>query len=190
MKNNSLQELIAKRKSILSFSDKEIKDEDLKLLFEAARWAPSSYNAQPWRFVVVRKGKDKIYQEFFSLMMDGNKTWAGTAPVLVLSISEVRDNKGRPNRFAYHDLGMAVGNLLTQATSMGLFVHQMGGYDTDAARKLLNIPEKFDPVAMMAIGYKGETDNLTDDLKSRENAPRTRKEIDEFVYMGKSPKIN
>jgi len=184
MKNNTLQELITKRKSILSFSDKEINNEDIKLLFEAARWAPSSYNAQPWRFVVVRKGKDKIYNEFFSLLMDGNKTWAGTAPVLVLSVTEITDYKGRPNRFAYHDLGMAVGNLLAQATSMGLFVHQMGGYDTKAARKLLNIPENFDPAAMMAIGYKGEIDHLPVDLRSRETAPRTRKNIDEFVFTG------
>ena len=182
---NILQPLITKRKSILAFSNKEVSKDDLKLLFEAARWAPSAYNAQPWRFAIAQKGKDKIYDDFYSLLMEGNKTWAGSAPILVLSVAEVKDYKNRSNRFAFHDLGMAVGNLLTQATSMGLFVHQMGGYDMEGARRLLNIPKNFEPGAMMAVGYKGEIDDLSEDLKNRELAKRERKDIEEFVFQGK-----
>ncbi|MCK4921468.1 MAG: nitroreductase family protein [Bacteroidales bacterium] len=185
MSNNIIQPLITKRKSILSFSNKKIDEKNIQILFEAARWAPSSYNAQPWRFVIARKAQDKIYDEFYSLLMEGNRIWAETAPILVLSVAEVKDYMNRPNRFAFHDLGMAVGNLLIQATSMGLFVHQMGGYDFEAARKLLNIPENFEPAAIMAIGYRGEIANLPDELKKREKAKRVRKEIAEFVFHGK-----
>ncbi len=182
---NTLQPLITKRKSILAFSNKEVNNDDLNLLHEAARWAPSAYNAQPWRFVIARKGQDEIYDDFYSLLMEGNKTWAGSAPILVLSVAEIKDSKNRTNRFAFYDLGMAVGNLLTQATSMGLFVHQMGGYDHDGVRKLLNIPDNFEPAAMIAIGYKGVIDQLPDNLKDRETAERVRKETDEFVFNGK-----
>ncbi|MCF8390363.1 MAG: nitroreductase family protein [Bacteroidales bacterium] len=185
MKKNILNENIINRKSILSFSDKPVSDENIKLLFEAARWAPSSYNAQPWRFVVTRKAKDKLYDHFYSILAEGNKTWAATAPILVLSAAEVLDTKNRPNRFAFHDLGMAVGNLLVQATSMELFAHQMGGYDVNAARKLLNMPDNFEPGAMIAIGYKGDPNILPDDLIIREQNPRIRKKIDEFVFAGK-----
>ncbi len=185
MNQNTLQALISKRRSTVAFSDKKVSEKEIKLLFEAARWAPSSYNAQPWRFVIARKGLDNIYDDFFSFLMEGNRTWAGSAPILVLSLAEVKDSKNRSNRFAFHDLGMAVGNLLTQATSMGLFVHQMGGYDIDRVRKQLNIPDNFETGAMMAIGYIGEVDDLPDDLRNRELAKRERKNIDEFAFIGK-----
>lgn len=184
MRNNSLKihSVIRDRKSILSFSDKKITNNELDLLFEAARWAPSSYNQQPWRFIYALK-PDKEYGRMLSCLMEGNRIWASTAPVLVLSIAEIRsDYKNKLNRFGWHDLGMAVGNLLSQATNMGLFVHQMGGYDIEKARELLNIPERFEPAAMMAIGYRGEKNSLPADLIERENAPRTRNDISEFVF--------
>jgi len=185
MMHNTLQELISDRRSTVAFSDKIVSEDDIKLLFEAARWAPSSYNAQPWRFVVARKGLDSLYDDFYALLMEGNKSWAGSSPILVLSLTEVKDSQDRSNRFAFHDLGMAVGNLLTQATSMGLFVHQMGGYDIDRARKQLNIPDNYETGSMMAIGYIGEVDDLPDDLRNRELAKRERKNIDEFAFIGK-----
>ena len=177
---------VKKRKSIVSFSGQEIEDEDLRLLFEAARWAPSSYNQQPWRFIIAKKEEREEFQTFVDLLSEGNRSWAPSAPVLVLSLAEVvNEYNNKINRFAFHDLGIAVGNLLFQATSMGLGVHLMGGYDVEKAKTVLNIPDNFEPAAMMAIGYQGEIDHLPVELKRRELAKRTRKEVDEIVYTAK-----
>ncbi len=125
----------------------------LLLLFEAARWAPSSYNAQPWKFIWGMKGDD-TYPLLFDLISENNQRWAKTAPLLVLSIAEtIPPGRKSVNRFAFYDTGMAVGNLLAQATYSGLSVHQMGGYDNERAKIVLNLPHAFEPAAMMAIGY-------------------------------------
>ncbi len=185
IKTRNIFHLLKKRRSIVSFSSEMPSRDDLMLLFDAARWAPSSRNAQPWRFIYSTKESLDEYNRFFHLLHEGNKIWAHSAPVLALSVAEViSDYKGKPNKYAFHDLGMAVGNLLTQATSMGLYVHQMGGYDAEGARKTLGIPERFEPGAMIAIGYPGEIDNLPMELKRRELMRRTRKETDEFVFQG------
>lgn len=176
---------IIERRSILSFSNKSVEPEKLSLLFEAARWAPSSMNLQPWRFIYARKEDTDNYNKIFDLLFDGNKIWAGSAPVLAISITEVvMEYKDRPNRFAFHDLGMAIGNLLNQATFLGLFVHQMGGYDVEKARNNLEIPSRFEPAAVIAIGDKGDTEKLPPELKKRELATRVRKEPREFVFEG------
>ena len=183
IKTRNIFHLLKKRKSIVSFSSEMISHEDLMLLFDAARWAPSSRNAQPWRFIYATRDSMEDYNRFFDLLHEGNKLWAHSAPVLALSVAQViSDYKSRPNKYAFHDLGMAVGNLLTQATSMGIYVHQMGGYDGEGARKIFNIPDRFEPGAMMAIGYPGEIDHLPMELKRRELQKRTRNEIDEFVF--------
>jgi len=185
IKTHTVHPLITKRRSIVSFKEDIPPQEDLNLLFNAARWAPSSRNQQPWRFIYTTRESVDEFKRFFDLLYDGNKEWAKSAPVLALSVAEViSDYKSRPNRFAFHDLGMAVGNLLLQATSMGLYVHQMGGYDVDGAREVFNIPERFEPGAMIAIGYHGEIDHLPMELKRRELQKRTRKEIEEFVFQG------
>ena len=185
-KNNQLHSLIKKRKSIVSFSDRGVDEKDIALLFEASRWAPSSRNQQPWRFIYALKEDKSEFEKLASLLFPANRLWAEKAPLLILGIAEViSDYKDRPNRFAYHDLGMAVSNLLFQATYMGLYVHPMGGYDVEKAQSILNIPERFEPAAMLAVGYHGEIDNLPVELKRRELAKRTRKEPDEFVFKGK-----
>ncbi len=176
---------IFERRSILSFSEKPVEPEKLKLLFEAARCAPSSMNLQPWRFVYAGKEDVDNYNKLFNLLSDRNKLWAGSAPILAVGIAEViMEYKERLNRFAFYDLGMAVGNLLVQATSLGLFVHQMGGYDAEKAKQVLDIPQGFEPVATIAIGYKGESEKLPMNLKKRESGTRIRKEIKEFVFEG------
>jgi nitroreductase len=185
MKNNKILPEILRRRSILSFSDKPVEPQKLNLLFEAARWAPSSLNIQPWRFIFAMKQDPVNYQKIFDLLFDGNKAWAGSAPVLAVSIAEtVMEYKLRPNRFAFHDLGMAMGNLLIQATALDMYVHPMGGYDVEKARRVLEIPERFEPVAVLAIGYRGDIEKLPPDLKKREMGPRIRKEIKEFVFEG------
>ncbi|MCB8994916.1 MAG: nitroreductase family protein [Bacteroidales bacterium] len=181
----TIDENIKNRKSIFAFSDKMVEDSKLNLIFDAARRAPSSFNAQPWRYIYARKGEES-YDILYNLLMDGNKIWASTAPVLILGFTEVIDSKrGRSNRFAFHDLGMATAMLMLQATSSGLSTHPMGGYDTVKAKEVFGIPSGFEPGAMIALGYEGSTENLPEDLKKRHNAPRLRKNITEFAFHGK-----
>lgn len=188
-RSNTLHPLIKKRKSVVSFTNEIPTDATINLLFEAARWAPSSRNQQPWRFIYTTKD-DPEYKDFFDLLFEGNKEWAHSAPMFALSVAEtISDYKNRANRFAFHDMGMAVANLLLQATHMGLYVHQMGGYDVEGARKTFNIPERFEPGAMIAIGYHGEIDHLPMELKRRELQKRVRKDIGDFVYRGGWPAL-
>jgi nitroreductase len=182
-RSNTLHPLIKKRKSVVSFTDEIPDEKSINLLFEAARWAPSSRNEQPWRFIYATKDQPELYKKFFDLLDEGNKVWAHSAPLLALSLAEhISSYKNRPNRFAFHDLGMAMGNLLLQATHMGLYVHQMGGYDVEGARNVFSIQERFEPAAMIAIGYHGEVDHLPMELKRRELQKRIRRSIDEFVF--------
>ena len=180
-----IHDIIKNRWSPVAFSDEPVNDDLLDSLFEAARWAPSSYNAQPWKFMVGRKGEE-TYALLFDLLKDMNKRWAHTAPVLVLSMAEmVPPGRSSENRFAFHDTGMAVGNLLAQATHVGLHVHQMGGYDVEGARSALQLPPNMEPAAMMAIGFKGDPSNLPDEVAAREERPRERKGLEEFVFSKK-----
>jgi nitroreductase len=177
--------ILSDRWSPVAFSDKPVEQEKLDALFEAARWAPSSYNAQPWKFMVAQKG-DELYPVLFDLLNETNKQWARTAPVLVLSMAEmVPPGRSSKNRFAFHDTGMAVANLLAQATASRLSVHQMGGYDTEGARKVLRLPENYEPAAMIAIGYKGDPSVLPSDIASREKKERTRLPHSDFIFTRK-----
>ena len=177
--------LIYNRWSPVAFDPKPVEHEKILALFEAARWAPSSRNAQPWRFIYGTSGLP-AYDVLFDLLNEGNKIWARTAPLLVLGLSEVISAyKDRPNRFAFYDTGMAVTNLLIQATNMDLFVHQMGGYDMEKARQVLGFPSRFEPASMMAIGYKGDPAQLPEDVVSRELQKRERKDLKEILIAGK-----
>jgi len=176
---------IASRKSIFAFSPKKIKEEKLNLIFDAARRAPSGFNNQPWRYIYAVKGEE-AYNELFSLLTDGNKTWASSAPVLILGISEVFDTRRNAiNRTAIHDLGLSTAMLLMQAQSLGLSSHVMGGFDLVRAREVFGIPAEFEPFTMMALGYEGDPSFLPADLAKRHSAPRTRKEIPDFAFRGK-----
>jgi len=182
-KTDTVLKEIKIRRSPVSFSNELIPEADMNLLFEAARWAPSSYNQQPWRFIFATREDNDAYQRLFELLVPANQEWAVSAPVLMLSVAEIiPENRSKENRFAFHDLGMAVGNLLIQATSMGIYVHQMGGYDVEKARKDMLIPDRYEPAAMFALGYPGEVDSLPMELKRRELAKRTRNEISTFAF--------
>jgi nitroreductase len=177
--------LITDRWSPVAFDQRPVEPEKINILFKAASWAPSGRNAQPWRFVyATREMAD--YHLLFDLINEGNKIWAKTAPLLILGLAQVVSTyKNRPNRLALYELGMAVSNLLLQATHMGLFVHQMGGYDDKGAREVLAIPGRYEPAAMMAVGYKGDIRQLPPEFAERENGQRTRKEVGEFLIPGK-----
>jgi nitroreductase len=180
-----INELILKRWSPVAFDPKPVEFDKIHLLFEAAKWAPSSRNAQPWRFLFASREMPE-YKAFIDLMTEGNKVWARTAPLLVLSLAQVVSTyKNRPNRLAFYETGMAVSNLLLQASSMGLFVHQMSGYDHERAKEVLVIPTRYEPAAMMAIGYKGDPSQLPEKVAAWEKRDRTRMEISKFLVSGK-----
>jgi nitroreductase len=155
----------------------------LASLFEAARWAPSSGNGQPWSFLVATRDDAAEHDRLASVLNPGN-AWARKAPVLALSVAAL-DRTDKPNRHAYHDLGLATENLVIQAVSAGLAVHMMAGFNVDMAREVLEIPARHDPVTMIAIGYPGDPESLPEDLRKKDVAPRQRKPIGEFVFRGK-----
>ena len=154
-------------------------------LLEAARWAPSSYNEQPWRFVVARKSDPGTYAKLSGSLMELNRLWASSAPVLILTLAKKTfTHNGAPNFYALHDAGIALGHLAIQATSMGLSLHIMGGFDRAAARTAFEIPEEYELGAAVAIGYAGEPSTLPDRFQQAELAPRSRKPLADLVYAG------
>ena len=177
-----IHDVLRQRWSPRAFDDRSIEPEKLRSLFEAARWAPSSNNQQPWRFLVATKENKAGYDRLFNCLMEGNQTWAHRAPVLLLSVAELQFQDGSQNRHALHDTGMAVENLVIQATALGLVAHQMAGFRIDKARADCQIPHDYEPVAMIAIGYPGDPALLSDRLRVREVQPRSRKPVKEFVY--------
>jgi len=181
-----IHELLADRWSPYAFADRPVPEADLRSLFEAARWAPSSYNEQPWRYIVATQNDPEQFQRLLSCLVDGNQLWAKAAPILVLGVVSLRfARNAKDNRAAVHDLGLAAGNLLLEATARGLFVHQMIGILPDKARDIYEIPEGFEAWTGLAIGYKADPANLPDPLRERDLAPRQRKPLPEFVFSGK-----
>jgi nitroreductase len=178
-----IHDLIRERWSPRAFADRPVQADDLRSVLEAARWAASASNQQPWHFIVATKEHPADHVRFVATLMDGNVRWAQHAPVLILVVAKLYEHPGK-ERNSYYDVGMAVGNLVTQAAHLGLATHQMGGFYVDKARETLNIPEGYEPLAMIAIGYPGDPTMLPDDLRERELAPRNRKPLDEFVFAG------
>lgn len=178
-----LHPLLSRRRSTRSFSARPVEPAKLLSVLEAARWAPSASNSQPWRFVVATVDNPDLYQRMGSLLADANRLWASKAPVLILTAARVADENGRQlHKFAYHDVGQATAQLTVQATSLGLSVHQMGGFDAVKAKQDLNIPEEFEPVVVLALGYEGSIESLPGVLQERETAPRIRKPLPELVF--------
>jgi len=177
-----IHDLLRRRWSPRAFDDRLVEREKLQSLFEAARWAPSSNNEQPWRFLAATKENKAEYDRLFDCLVEGNQKWAHRAPVLLLSVAKLQFEDGSPNRHAFHDTGMAVENLVLQATALGLVAHQMAGFLIDRVRADCQIPEGYEPVAMIAIGYPGDSSLLSDRLRAREIQPRVREPVTEFVY--------
>ena len=180
-----IHELLRERWSPRAFADRMVEPGELRSLLEAARWAPSSFNEQPWSFIVATKEHPGEYERLLSCLVEGNVRWAQHAPVLMLSVAKlVFERNQKPNRHAFHDVGLAVENLVIQGMVLGLFVHQMAGFHADRAREVYGIPEGYEPVAAMAIGYLDDPGRLPDDLREREVAPRIRKPLESFVFSG------
>jgi len=181
--DHPVHELIARRWSPYGFSDRPVSEADLKSLFEAARWAPSSYNEQPWSYIVATKQQPGEFARLLSCLVEGNQAWAQAAPVLALGCTSVLFKmNGKPNAAAVHDLGLASGNLCLEATARGLSVHQMIGILPDKARELYRIPQSVQPLTGLAIGYAAEAGTLPDKLRQRDQALRTRRPLAEFLF--------
>ena len=180
-----IHELFIRRWSPRAFDERLVAAATLQTLLEAARWAPSSNNEQPWRFIVASKNHEVDWNRLFNCLAAGNQQWAVRAPVLMLSVASMHfEDDGKPNRHAFHDMGLATENLVLQATASGLVAHQMAGFDVEKARVDLRIPAGYEPVAMIAIGYPGNPDILPERLRERELRPRSRRPIGEWTFWG------
>ena len=166
-----------------SFAEREVSRETFAKVFEAARWAASSSNEQPWRFIVGLRGTE-TYKKIFESLVPGNQKWARSAPVLIIGTALKNFSaKGTPNRYALYDLGAAASYMTLEAAALGLATHQMSGFDPDKARELLGVPEDYLFGSAIAMGYQDEPEKLGDaGLIQREIAPRRRKALDEFVF--------
>jgi nitroreductase len=182
--NHEIHELLQTRWSPRAFSNRPIEAAKLLSLFEAARWSPSGGNGQPWAFIVATQDYTETHQKLVDIMKGRNPDWAKHVPVLVLAVAKLNAERPAMNRFAYYDLGQAVAHLSVQANALGLHVHQMAGFDHEKARQLFEIPDGNEPMTLIAIGYYGSLEDLPDDLREREIAPRTRKPLSEFVFKG------
>lgn len=180
-----IHELLSERWSPYAFQDRPVSDADLRSLFEAARWAASSYNEQPWTYIVATQENPDPFQQLLSCLVEGNQVWAKNAPVLALGIVSLKFSRNqKDNRAAVHDLGLATSNLVVEATARGLVVHQMIGILPDKAREVYGIPDGFEAWTAMAIGYLGDPMMLPERLQERDQMPRQRKPLDQFVFSG------
>jgi len=181
-----IQLALADRWSPYGFVDRPVAEADLCSLFEAARWAASSYNEQPWNYIVATKDNSKEFDQLLSCLTESNQAWAKAAPVLALGVVSLRFAKNaKENRAAVHDLGLASGNLVVEATTRGLSVHQMIGILPDKARELYRIPEHYEAWTAMAIGYSADPATMPDPLKERDLTPRRRRPLNDFVFGGR-----
>jgi nitroreductase len=179
---SGVEDLILKRWSPRSFADKPVSTEDLTKIFTAAAWAASSYNEQPWRFFVGKKG-DATYAKILDSLIEFNQGWAKSAPILILSVGKKTfTQNNQPNAYALHDTGAASANLVLEAAALGLHTHGMAGFDKDKVRASLDIPEAFEIGVVWALGYLGDPSALPDPLKEMELAPRQRNPLSEFVF--------
>jgi nitroreductase len=181
-----IEALLRRRWSPRSFQDRPVPDAALASLLEAARWAPSCFNAQPWHLIVARREREAEAHAALAACLSGNnRRWAPQAPVLMLAVARTTfPQDGSPNRHAGYDTGAAMAQMAAQAVALGLQIHQMGGFDPHRARETFAIPDGFEPYAAIAIGYPGPADALPEDLRAREQAPRQRRAVADFAFFG------
>lgn len=186
--------LIQNRWSPVAFDPTPLDRETVLTLFEAARWAASCFNEQPWRYVVGAKGHDDgVWQGVYDTLVPANQAWAEHAPLLCLGVArQAFTRNDKPNRHAAYDVGQATTTLVLQATSMGLVAHQMAGFDPDAARERFAIPAGYEPMAVTAVGRAGSGDALDEKTRSRDDGPRTRRPLSELLVgasWGRAPAV-
>jgi nitroreductase len=175
--------LLRQRWSPRAFTGRPVEPEKLRSLLEAARWAPSSFNAQPWNFLVATKDDPADFQRMLECLVEFNQNWAKSAPVLMISVAHSAfSHNGKPNRHSFYDTGAAVAMMAVEATSLGLHMHQMAGFEPEKVRAAYHVPESAEPVSAIALGYVGDAASLPDDLRRKEEAPAQRNPISQFVF--------
>jgi nitroreductase len=182
-----IHDLLAARWSGRAYDvNKPVSREQVISLLEAARWAPSCFGDQPWRFVVWNRGEDEAaWQRAFECLVPGNQDWVKNAQVLLLVTADTLFNhNGKPNRWGQYDTGAAAENLCLQAEALGMMAHQMGGFDADKTRSEFGVPEQYIPMAMIAVGYPADPATFADEIKERELAPRKRRDLGELFFAG------
>jgi len=178
-----IHELLTTRWSPYVFDDRPIAEADLLSLFEAARWAASSYNEQPWHFIVATKGNPDGFASMLSCLVEPNQAWAQQVPFLALGIVSTDFRRtGEPNPVAIHDLGLAAATLTLEATARGISVHQMSGILPDKAKEIYAIPDGYRAVTALAIGYAGDASKAPEQLGDRDRNPRVRRPQEEFLF--------
>lgn len=183
--DHPIQAPLAERWSPYAYSQRAVTEHDLLAILEAARWAPSSYNEQPWRYILARSQDADAFAKLLSCLVEGNQAWARNAPVLMIGIAMLKlARTGKPNKAAHHDLGLAAGNMCVEATARGLFVHQMIGIVPERVRELYSVPEDAEPLTGIAIGYLAESATLPEPLRERDRTPRSRNPLASFVFEG------
>lgn len=183
--DHPILDLFARRWSPRAFATDSVPDGDLKVVLEAARWAPSAFNEQPWRLMIARREEGADFDRLLGCLTPGNQVWAGRAPVLGLGFArKTYTYNGKTNRHAWHDLGLASAQLIAQAMALDLYVHLMAGIDGRRIREVFRVPADFEPVTGIAIGYLGDADELPEDLRERELEPRNRRPFDDWVFSG------
>ena len=181
--DHDVHALIRERWSPRAFSSQSLGDRQLRSLLEAARWAPSCFNEQPWRFIVARRDDETEFERMCSCLNEKNQAWARTAPVLMLTVARTTFTRNdRPNRHAWHDVGQATLSLSLQATALGLYAHQMAGILPDHARSVYGIPDTFEAVTGLALGYLGDPAVLPENYRGTRTTPRTRRPLEETVF--------
>ena len=183
MKTELILEIIQERWSPYSFSAAPVEDVKLKAMFQAAGFAPSCNNEQPWIFVFTTRQNEKVFNDYLGFLNESNRIWAKNAYALIIGMARNTFSKsGKANRYAFYDTGMAVSNLLLQALAMDIYVHQMGGYSVSGVRKYFRLDDKIDPVSVMAVGYRGSGESLPAELFKRDERRRSRKSVNEYTF--------
>jgi nitroreductase len=176
-------DVVAKRFSPRAYSEKPVEQEKLLTVLEAARWSASSYNEQPWRFIIATQENPEAFGKLLSVANDWNQKWATLAPVLILTITKKTfSHNSSENKHARHDIGQAVATLALEAAQHDLYIHQMGGIHADKARGLFNIPEDFDVVSLFTLGYLGDIKDLPEEFHKSEQRKRERKPLTDIVF--------
>jgi nitroreductase len=182
-----VHELIRNRWSPRAYADRPVAPATLHQVFEAASWAFSAMNAQPWQYIYAHKSDPAAFQKILDTLLPGNQPWAKNAPVLIIALANTRFDNGQPNGAALHDLGAANATLFLEATALGLHGHVMGGFDREKLRRDFDLPEGLEPVVVLALGYLGAAEQLEEPFLSRENAARSRKPVAEFAFQNELP---
>ena len=184
--DHQVLDLITQRWSPYSFADRPVSEEDVRAVFEAARWSASSFNEQPWVYFVATKNNPQEHEKILSCLMEGNQVWAKKAPVLGLGLCRTKFSRNdKPNRVALHDLGLANQNLTIEATRRGLYVHFMAGIVPDKAKVTFEVPDDVEVKVAFALGYLGDPNQLPEELQDRDRGSRARKPLSEIVFSGK-----